>query len=174
MMKIEIRNEGDAPVYCKYAGQQQPQPAYIELDLREAPKLSAGYNPEIGNGLPIYVWRGDAIRWPIDPHTSHESIESLETHEGFQEAVKEIIDGVDVEGNERYIEDILTELDVISVYDAVDYVNDADVSLTKLDDLGFEGLLVEIEPDGDFVVVGDLPAALESRLKELLSEALNR
>ncbi len=174
-MKIEIRLEaGPAPVYCKYPGQILPQPAYIELDLRGEPELSAGYNPEIGNGMPVYVWRGDAIRWPIDPHTSRESIESLNTHEGFQQAVMEIIDGIDVEGNVRYIEDILTESDVISVYDAVEYVNDAAVSLTKLDDLGFDGLLEDIGPDGDFVMLGCLEDALESRLKELLDEALNR
>ena len=174
-MKIRLEEAGQAPVYCKYAGQCLPQPAYIELDLRrEEPGLSAGYNPEMGNGMPGYVWEGRAIRWSIAPHTSRESIESLNTHEGFQQAVKEIFDGVDVEANERYIEDILTELDVISVYDAVDYVNDAGVSLTKLDDLGFEGLLDDIGPDGDFVVLGDLPGALESRLKELLDEALNR
>ncbi len=172
-MEIKIEETGQAPVYCKYPGQCLPQPAYIELDLREEPELSAGYNPEIGNGIPVYVWEGRAIRWPIDPHTSRESIESLSKNEDFQQAIMEIIDGIDVEGNVRYIEDILTELDVINVYEAVDYVNDAAVSLTKLEELGFE-VLEEIEPDGEYIMVGDLPAALESRLKELLDVTLNR
>ena len=173
-MEIKIEETGQAPVYCKYPGQILPQPAYIELDLRDEPELSAGYNPEIGNGMPVYVWEGRAIRWPIYPHTSRESLIQLSKDEDFQTAVKEIIDGIDVEGNERYITLLCEELDVISVYEAVDYVNDAAVSLTKLEELGFDGLLEEIEPDGDFVVLGCLEGALESRLKELLCEALNR
>ena len=172
-MNIRFLDDGQAPCYCKYSGQVLPQPAFLELDLRGEATISAGYNPEIG-GVPMYVWEGKALRWPIDPHTSRESLESLDRHEGFQAAVKEIIDGTDVDGNTSYIEDILTDLDVINVYHAVEYVNDSDISLTKLDELGFDGLLEEIEPDGDFVMEGDLSGALESRLKELLDEALNR
>ena len=173
---MEIKLEyGRAPVYCKYRGQELPQPAYLQLDLRGEPELTAGYNPEIGNAVPMYVWEGKALRWPLSPYTSRESLESLNSHEHFQTAVKEIIDGVDVEANKHYIHLVLADLDVISVYDAVEYVTkEVDVTLAKLNELGFDGLLEEIEPDIDVVIDGVLHNALKKRLNELFKEEVTR
>lgn len=56
--------EGSLDLYCKYQGQTRPQPCHIQLDL-ESGELSAGYNPEIGNAVPMGVFHGIVRRWAI-------------------------------------------------------------------------------------------------------------
>jgi len=51
-------------LYCRYQGQTAPQPCYVELDC-ESGTLTAAYNGEIGNAVPITVWHNRCLRWPI-------------------------------------------------------------------------------------------------------------
>jgi hypothetical protein len=51
-------------LYCRYQGQTSPQPCYVELDC-EDDTLTAAYNGEIGNAVPITVWHNRCLRWPI-------------------------------------------------------------------------------------------------------------
>jgi hypothetical protein len=53
-------------LFRHYAGQHQPQPAYVQLDC-ETGKLTADYNGEIGNAVPFAVWHGLRLRWAIPP-----------------------------------------------------------------------------------------------------------
>ncbi|MFJ7418008.1 hypothetical protein ACIQXD_05265 [Streptomyces uncialis] len=48
----------------QYSGQSQPQPAYIELDLREG-TLLADYDSEVGSGVPAAVYHGFERRYSI-------------------------------------------------------------------------------------------------------------
>ncbi|MFK8851178.1 hypothetical protein [Streptomyces sp. Ac-502] len=51
-------------LYRQYSGQSEPQPCYIELDLREG-VLLASYNAEIGNAVPFSVHYGFERRYGI-------------------------------------------------------------------------------------------------------------
>jgi hypothetical protein len=47
-----------------YAGEQAPQACHLALDLRDG-ELSAAYNPEIGSGIPAFVYHHVVLWWPI-------------------------------------------------------------------------------------------------------------
>ena len=64
------------PVYCKYDGQFNPQPAFISLDLRNG-SVDADYSGEIGGGLPADVWNKKVLRFNINPMTHKDEIETL-------------------------------------------------------------------------------------------------
>ncbi len=85
---------GKAPLYQKYQGQHQEQPAYIELDCRGG-SLMADYSGEIGNAVPFYYWHGLAVRWDISPAASGDSIRELLSSQDFIAACQRIIDGFD-------------------------------------------------------------------------------
>jgi hypothetical protein len=70
--------EGEAlhPLWRQYAGELQPQPAYIELDVRDG-SLVAGYSGEIGNAVPADVWNGLIRRYPINPDLTEREINAL-------------------------------------------------------------------------------------------------
>lgn len=55
--------EGTA-LHCQYKGQSAPQPCFIELHC-ETRTLSAAYNPEVGNAVPMWVWHNRILRWAI-------------------------------------------------------------------------------------------------------------
>lgn len=55
--------EQDA-LYCHYSRQYGPQPAFIELDTQSG-HMWAGYNPEIGNAVPMEVWHGLTRRYSL-------------------------------------------------------------------------------------------------------------
>jgi hypothetical protein len=88
------RLEGKAPLYQKYSGQFNPQPAYIELDCRNG-ELMADYSGEIGNAVPFYYWHGLAVRWDVSAETSGASIRELFANQGFLETCQRILDGFD-------------------------------------------------------------------------------
>ena len=58
---------GDCPVYMHYSGQTEAQSAYLELIPHEGgiADLSAYYNPEIGDSIPMSVYHGTVLRWRI-------------------------------------------------------------------------------------------------------------
>ncbi|MFE4832933.1 hypothetical protein [Streptomyces sp. NPDC056672] len=51
-------------LYCRYAGQSEAQPVYIELDVRGG-ILLADYNPEVSNAVPFSVYHGFERRYGI-------------------------------------------------------------------------------------------------------------
>lgn len=64
------------PVYAQYRGQCTPQPAYLELDIRDG-SLTADYSGEIGNAVPSDVWHSLIVRFRIDPLTKADQIETI-------------------------------------------------------------------------------------------------
>jgi len=63
-------------LYCRYQGQTAPQPCYVELDC-ESGTLTAAYNGEIGNAVPMPVWHNRCLRWPIPALREGAAIELL-------------------------------------------------------------------------------------------------
>jgi len=70
----EIENDS-APVYGRYAGQIQAQPAYLEI--AEDGKVTADYSGEIGNGVPVRVWHNRDIRISIDPRLTGAQVKDV-------------------------------------------------------------------------------------------------
>jgi len=68
-----IAPTGNAPLYHKYSGQIAPQGAYIELDCRTG-ILSASWNPEIGNAVPMAVYHGHVQRYGITQFLSRAAL----------------------------------------------------------------------------------------------------
>lgn len=63
--------DSQAPVYMQYAGQCQPQDAFITLDADGT--VSAGF----GNAVPADVWNGLDKRICISPFASGYSLQQL-------------------------------------------------------------------------------------------------
>ncbi|MEW6016473.1 MAG: hypothetical protein AB1760_00200 [Pseudomonadota bacterium] len=88
--------ESLAPLYRRYGGQTQPQPAYIEIDP-EKHILTADYNGEIGNAVPEGVWSRRRLRVRISPYVKGEAVADLMEDERFQSLAQRICDGHSVE-----------------------------------------------------------------------------
>lgn len=66
-----------APLYERYAGQSEPQDAYIELDCEER-TYTAESNPEIGNAVPSRVGHGHVRRYPLpEPRITGQALATL-------------------------------------------------------------------------------------------------
>ncbi|MFF7335393.1 hypothetical protein [Streptomyces sp. NPDC008150] len=63
MVNITLCTE-PTELFRQYHGQNEPQPAYIQLDT-EAGTLHADYDAEIGNAVPASVWHGIDRRYRI-------------------------------------------------------------------------------------------------------------
>jgi hypothetical protein len=56
--------EGHGRLHQQYAGQQMPQPIFLELDPN-ARQVTIDYNAEIGNSIPVDAWNGMIRRYTI-------------------------------------------------------------------------------------------------------------
>lgn len=66
------------PLYMLYPRQTTPQPAYLELDpTGDQATLSCGWSGEIGRCLPVRVWDGRVLRWPVPADLSRTEIKNL-------------------------------------------------------------------------------------------------
>lgn len=126
------------PLYHQYSIQNQPQPAYIELDCRGDGELMADWNAEIGNAIPFYYYHGLAVRWGIPSETSGLSLKNLFEDEEFLACCQTILDGFDEEwdGNNfvgRYTDEtadaiekaeciIMNSLESVEVFSAEDWL----------------------------------------------------
>ncbi len=141
--------ESKAPVYMMYAGQCQPQPAYIALDADG--DVYADYNSEIGSAVPADVWNGLDRRIDISPFCSANGLESLFTDKDFIAAVTRYYDGrttawdgnnwtselnEDAEAALEEIEEMADEVEHLNIYNAGDWIEnlgrgELEDSLTK-------------------------------------------
>ena len=64
------------PIYHRYPRQTEPQGAYIELRCSDG-CLRADWNGEIGNAVPMDVYRGHTLRWGIHPEMPAQMINEL-------------------------------------------------------------------------------------------------
>lgn len=93
-IKIKTDNlDEKAPLYFQYQIQNQPQPAYIELDCRGDGELMADYSGEIGNAVPMYYWHRLAVRWSVPSEISGTSLQSIFADEDFLACCQRIVNG---------------------------------------------------------------------------------
>ncbi|MGR5451424.1 hypothetical protein ACP3V3_17030 [Vibrio sp. PNB22_3_1] len=69
-------DEDALPLYHHYALQHQPQLAYITLDIATG-EVDADYTREIGNAIPVSVWRRCILRFTISPQLRASAIHNL-------------------------------------------------------------------------------------------------
>lgn len=88
-----------APLFRQYAGQVQPQPAYITLD--ESGRVTAVVDGTVGSGVPADVFHRRTLRWAIDPDLSANEIDSLVRH--VRPLLERVAEGHEVtwQGGER-------------------------------------------------------------------------
>lgn len=75
-IKFDASKAKRFPVYAHFAGQYMPQPAYLELDIRDG-SLDADYSSEIGNGVPGAVWHNLILRFKLAAYTTAGEIENI-------------------------------------------------------------------------------------------------
>jgi len=63
------------PLWYRYPGQCQAQPAYLEISKEG--KIHCDWNGEIGNACPVRVWHNIDMRFPISNELSDDQIEQL-------------------------------------------------------------------------------------------------
>ena len=178
------------PLYCKYANELQPQPAYISLNP-ESRTIDADYNGEIGNGIPCSVFNGKAYRWKIPADLPAASVLSfIDEHSALFEAVcdgyAEVYDGNNYVGRlndeaqraneflDRLTEELQASEDRISVCDTAEYIREQ--GLCELWPEGYSlqqaaaQLLEDAGADDDYCVI-DLCA--ESCVDAIVDKSLN-
>ena len=60
-ISIEFNDESLTPLYLKYSGQCNPQPAYVSMD--ECGVITADADGNIGNSMSSHVWNARTIRF---------------------------------------------------------------------------------------------------------------
>ena len=107
-----------APLYHRYPSQITPQPAHLELDCRHR-DISADWNSEVGNGVPVAVWHRHILRFPLPPQISQDSLDELTDSPKLSALAMRIFDGYSSEwdGNNhvaRYTDDAIQAQDALT------------------------------------------------------------
>lgn len=63
-VKIDDSDADTTSLYHWYQGQSNPQPVYVELDLRDG-ELMVDYDGTVGPGTPIRVQKGLVLQFPL-------------------------------------------------------------------------------------------------------------
>jgi len=74
---VTVNAVAPAQLHRQYSGQSEPQPCYVEVDLKNQ-VLMADYNAEVGNAVPFAVFHGVERRYPIPALTSTAANDLLE------------------------------------------------------------------------------------------------
>ncbi|TQV62730.1 MAG: hypothetical protein FNT15_05840, partial [Sulfurovum sp.] len=88
-----LRNEL-IPLYEKYSGQFNEQPAYVEMD--EDGNVCADYSGEIGNAEPMSVWNGRTLQWSVDAAANGDSLADLLESAKVKSLLERVYQGHDV------------------------------------------------------------------------------
>jgi hypothetical protein len=116
-----------APLYRRYSGQINAQPAHIEIDP-EKKIISAEINQEIGNAVPIRTWNGRAYRVTVSALLSGTQAAAILESAVIQSLAERVIAGYSCEWDGSNYVGRLTE--------------DANSALEEM-----ERYLMEIEPE---------------------------
>ncbi|MGL5290043.1 MAG: hypothetical protein ACRC9N_11285 [Aeromonas sp.] len=82
LINIELVNNGDAPVFCKYDNEVFEQFAFLEFDpTGHDVTLIADYEQGSGKGVNLDVLNSSVYRFGINPRTSKRALLALETDE---------------------------------------------------------------------------------------------
>ena len=79
---------GPLPLYHKYGGQTNPQPAFLEIEEGE---VWLDWSAEIGTGIPMSVYHRRALRLPVPNHLTPAGYRAL--LDDITPALREIMAG---------------------------------------------------------------------------------
>ena len=183
-----LKNEF-APLYMRYDGQINPQPAYLELT--EDGKVSANYQAEIGHySTTMDVWHGRTLQWDLPPWAKGWAIaEFVEDQEVFallerihrghkiwwngSNMVGSLVTEDAIEASkelQELIDDYFSnERTCVEVYDIDEWIDDSPLQniwpANKDLDEAVEDIVDNAEFD-DVIVEGDIHSALLERARE--------
>jgi hypothetical protein len=103
IMKLVFSNTGR--LYKTYPGQNQPQSIFADVEANGI--VSIGYNPEIGNAIPLCVWNGVTRR--IVLHNICTKAEARLWYSENKETLKQLINGMDTKWNGANVIGTLTK-----------------------------------------------------------------
>ena len=111
------------PLYCRYDGQLQTQPAFVELDTRSG-EYFFDYSSIVGNGVPEDVVNGVILRFNVNPCLSSDALKDAEDSDELQQLMQQALDAENSD-NEYLFHDIEAALshllddpvNLIAVYD---------------------------------------------------------
>jgi hypothetical protein len=194
MMPITIlETESHDSLYCQYSSQNQPQNCYVQLDC-DAGVLSASYNAEIGNAVPMSVWHGHTLRWScplLTGESADELMRSLEPlaerivagyeaqWDGSNHVARLTDDAMDADNDARQLcEGYGDEQDLLVVWDASEWLtrtSAADLGITATttdDELVAISLQVETDAETEGVdVIEGVDEVLERMRQDLRDDA---
>lgn len=131
-IKFDASTADRFPVYAQYGGQCMPQPAYLELDIRDG-KLTADYSGEVGNAVPSSVWHDLVLRFKLMPETTADQIEKIINENA--EMLQKILDGAEVVWNgSNWVGQFTDE-----AQDVIDSINQQDLFVCEA-----EGGMIEL------------------------------
>lgn len=84
-----------APLYRRFSGQYQPQPAYVYLD--KDGNVRADYCGIIGAGQPMDVWLGRTRRWSVNPEVNGDQIADLLESDKVRALLERVHAGLSIE-----------------------------------------------------------------------------
>ena len=187
-LKIHFADDNGtiAPLFHQYPTQTNPQPAYLEFepdDDSEEPLLTAGYNAEIGNGIPANVFNRKILRWSIPSSAHRQSLMELSEHEPLIDTLNAIRAGYDCD---PYIGGSYTEeaseaintvqcilddfVDSACVWLADEWIGQDSIDLVELIKAGsVEAYAKLCEPqDADHVIFGDMEQSVAKQIEDHL------
>lgn len=174
---IEAMRDAEAPLYHQYPRECMPQPAYIEMD--EDGVVSAEWDVETANAVPMAVWNSRTLRFPLRPNISGHSLYDLVMGEKVMGLLERIHAGHTVawDGNnnsgsldddaieaqyalERLLDDAPQD---IEVWEAAEWLFSTNTLLATWDGKkGIDEVVsdCEVYRDVGSIIIGDLKSAI--------------
>jgi len=188
-MKIYTDNlGGSAPLYHRYTGQTDPQPAYLEIDPG-AGTVRADWNGEIGSAVPFGVYQGRILRVPVPCYAHGPSLARELESEPVRAMLERIIAGHSVEwdGSNNIgrltkdaqaavaeLEEWLESVAQTEVWDAADWYSSGDPPPIEADTTDEQIMRMAAELDAEASPTsGECPAIIITGSAEYFLEVRN-
>lgn len=194
-MSITIKTDNlrgePAPLYCVYPRQTKPQPAYVELN--EDGEVSADYNGEIGNAVPMAVWHRRTLRFDVSPRVGGDDLADFLESDAVVALLERIHAGHTVEwdGNnfvgrltedaERAAETLTEALAAppeLAIWDAYEWLAPGFNLLSELVESGsvpaHSAALIDRAVDDGIVIDGGMEDAVIELAADAIRDAIDR
>lgn len=181
--ELTIRKYTDEtlPVYCRYNGQYQPQPAYICLDIDG--NITVEYNGNIGSGTSSAHWHGLERHYTIPANCSGSQIDELiekikpfleivhsghtEEWDGHNYVGKLTEEAVEAEVEIEYLFQYVTG--DIEIWEVDEYFQNSEISDLIEEDETIEHASERLEKEAtenNIYLTGDIEKYLKNRLED--------
>lgn len=171
-MNIRINmpsSEGSiAPLYHQYHGQTSAQRAFLQLD--HDGYVFAAWEAEVGNAVPMNVWKGIDIRIPIPNDIHRDALIDIMSSSDFKTMVGKYYskNEDDVVSYDDFF-DLFHNAERVAVYDAGDvvmYITNTHYKECGKDLLELENEILKIADADGYIIVGDLEKELKQKFEE--------